>query len=114
MTNKNEIQEIYSKRAAWYDWTANLFYLIGFQGIRYRKAAIEALGLHPGDTVIELGCGTGLNFPYLKEKIGDVGKLIGIDLTAEMLEMAKHKALRHGWSNVELVQEDTMEFSERC
>jgi demethylmenaquinone methyltransferase/2-methoxy-6-polyprenyl-1,4-benzoquinol methylase len=110
MLCKNEIQEIYRKRAARYDWTVNLFYLIGVREIRYRKAAVEALDLKPGSAVIELGCGTGLNFRYLEEKIGSAGRLIGVDFTKEMLERAQEKVHHYGWSNVELVQEDATQY----
>jgi ubiquinone/menaquinone biosynthesis C-methylase UbiE len=110
MPCKDEMQELYRKRAASYDRILNLFYLFGFRQIRYRKAAVEALDLKPGSTVVELGCGTGLNFRYLEETIAGAGTLIGVDLTKEMLERAEHKVRRCGWSNVELVQEDATKY----
>jgi ubiquinone/menaquinone biosynthesis C-methylase UbiE len=68
---------IYRKRAKRYDWTNLLLYLIGFRHWAYRKHAVEALGLQKGDTVVDLGCGTGLNFSLLQEQIGPQGKIIG-------------------------------------
>jgi ubiquinone/menaquinone biosynthesis C-methylase UbiE len=97
---------IYRKRAKRYDWTTLLLYLIGFRHWAYRKRAVEALGLQKGDTVVDLGCGTGLNFSLLQEWIGPQGKIIGVDLTDAMLAEAKHRVLAHGWLNVELVKSD--------
>jgi demethylmenaquinone methyltransferase/2-methoxy-6-polyprenyl-1,4-benzoquinol methylase len=48
---------LYRKRARHYDLSANLYYLIGFQEGKYRMMAIAALGLRPGDTVVEIGLG---------------------------------------------------------
>lgn len=76
--------------------------------------AVELLRLRPGDHVVDLGCGTGLSFPLLQDKIGPEGRLIGVDLTPEMLAVAKERVDRSGWTNVELVQADisTYEFPE--
>jgi demethylmenaquinone methyltransferase/2-methoxy-6-polyprenyl-1,4-benzoquinol methylase len=103
---KNEIQDLYRKRAANYDLSANLYYLIGFREAKYRKRAVSALGLEPGDTVVEIGCGTGLNFSYLLNSVGETGTLIGVDLTNAMLEKAGDRLQRKGWRNVQLVHMD--------
>jgi demethylmenaquinone methyltransferase/2-methoxy-6-polyprenyl-1,4-benzoquinol methylase len=60
---------------------------------------------------VELGCGTGLNFPLLQEKVGPEGGIIGVDLTDAMLDRARHRVDRVGWRNVELVQSDAAAFS---
>src|SRR3989338_11398117 len=83
---KQKIVQIYRKRAGNYNLTANLYYLFGYREYAYRKKAVEALNLSEGDSVIDLCCGTGLNFSFLQEKIGLEGKIIGVDLTDEMLE----------------------------
>jgi ubiquinone/menaquinone biosynthesis C-methylase UbiE len=103
---KVQLRELYRKRAANYDFSANLYYLIGLREVHYRKRAIEALGLKRGDTVVELGCGTGLNFPYLLQSIGETGRLIGVDLTDAMLEKARKRVQRNAWRNVVLVEAD--------
>lgn len=107
---KVQLRDLYRTRAANYDFSANLYYLIGFREVSYRKRAVSALGLHNGDTVVEVGCGTGLNFPYLVRSIGETGKLIGIDLTDRMLEKARDRVRRSGWQNVELVEADAMAY----
>ena len=113
--DKNSLAELYAKRARLYDLSANAYYLLGFREFAYRKAAIRALNLKRGDTVVEIGCGTGLNFSGLIDCIGLEGKLIGVDLTAEMLSGAAHRARRNSWTNVELVRQDaaTYLFPER-
>lgn len=108
--SKDQLRHLYGKRAALYDVTANLYYLIGFREVRYRRRAVSALALGPGDTVVEIGCGTGLNFPYLRESIGESGRIIGVDLTGAMLERARQRIHRHGWGNVELVQADAAQY----
>ncbi len=108
---KNKIRDLYRKRAENYDLSANLYYLIGFREVRYRRLAVSALRLQPGDTVVELGCGTGLNFKYLLASIGETGRLIGVDLTDAMLEKARDRVARNGWKNVELVQSDAATYA---
>jgi ubiquinone/menaquinone biosynthesis C-methylase UbiE len=70
---KTKLRDLYRARAANYDFCANLYYLIGFREVSYRKRAVSALGLNSGDTVVEIGCGTGLNFPYVLKSIGGRG-----------------------------------------
>lgn len=108
--NKRQIRDLYGKRAGRYDLSANAYYLIGFREVKYRKLAVSKLQVNPGDTVVEIGCGTGLNFPYLLDAIGQTGRLIGIDLTDAMIAKAKERVRRNGWSNVELAQIDAAVF----
>lgn len=109
---KAQLIDLYRVRAAWYDFSANLYYLIGFREAWYRKQAVFALGLKPGDTVVEIGCGTGLNFDYLRTAVGEAGKVVGVDLTDAMLAQAEQRIARERWANVLLVQRDaaTYEF----
>ena len=107
---KIELLDLYRRRAVHYDFTANLYYLIGFREATYRKRAVSALALGSGDTVVEIGCGTGLNFPYLLESIGGTGRLIGVDLTDAMLEKATERIQRKRWQNVELVRSDAARY----
>jgi ubiquinone/menaquinone biosynthesis C-methylase UbiE len=73
------VRETYRKRAEYYDITANLYYLFGYREWAYRRQTIESLELRPGDTVIEIGCGTGINFPLYQKAIGPQGRIIGVD-----------------------------------
>lgn len=106
-----QIVGLYRKRARRYDVSANLYYLLGFREWVYRRRAIAALQLKPGDTVVEIGCGTGLNFPLLQRAIGPGGRIVGVDMTDAMLEQARRRVIRMGWENVELVQTDAADFN---
>lgn len=108
--NKFETRDLYRKRAQRYDWSVLIYRLFGFELDRYRRRTIAALALEPGDTVVELGCGTGLNFEYVQRRIGPGGRLIGVDLTDAMLDVAQERVSREGWRNVELVRADVSQW----
>jgi len=112
MDNADSIRliSLYRKRAKRYDWTTLLLYVVGFRHWAYRKRAIESLALKQGDTVVELGCGTGLNFSLLHERVGPGGKIVGVDLTDAMLDGANARIAANGWSNVELVKSDAADY----
>ena len=104
------MQDMYQSGAKHYDFTTILFRLIGLRMKAYRLIAIRKLSLKRGDCVIELGCGTGLNLPFLLERIGPEARLIGVDLTQGMLDIARERVERSGWKNVELVQSDVAAY----
>lgn len=110
MFTHSELIALYRRRAKRYDVTANLYYLVGFREWAYRKKAIQSLRLSPGDTVVEIGCGTGLNFELLHDVVGSEGRIIGVDLTDAMLQQAQSRIDRKGWGNVELVQCDATTY----
>jgi SAM-dependent methyltransferase len=58
-------------------------------------------GLRPGEVVVDLGCGGGLDVLLAAARVGPTGKAIGIDMTPEMIERARRNSLRQGVSNVE-------------
>ncbi len=66
-------------------------------GVRsWRERAVTALDLSPGDTVVEMGCGTGANVPFLREQVGPGGRVVGIDVTRETLRRARDHDARTG------------------
>jgi ubiquinone/menaquinone biosynthesis C-methylase UbiE len=71
-----------------------------------RRKAVAALDLKPGDTVLEVGAGTGRNFPYLVEAVGPRGRVIAVDASAGMLREARKLVARNGWRNIEILQQD--------
>ena len=71
-----------------------------------RTAGVELLGLRAGDTVLDLGCGTGLSFELLVRAVGPAGHVIGVDASKQMLRVASRRAKRNGWENVHLVLAD--------
>lgn len=71
-----------------------------------RKAAVDSLELSPGDTVVDMGTGTGANLSYLVDAVGDAGTVVGIEVSEKMLERAQRRVDRHGWDNVSVVRGD--------
>jgi len=68
--------------------------------------AIRALRLRPGLSVLDIGCGTGLNFELILNEIGSRGTLVGIDSSGKMLEKAHQRVKNKNWINVHLLQKD--------
>ena len=56
-----------------------------------------------GDTVLDLGSGSGIDCFLAAEKAGNTGKVVGIDMTKEMVERAKDNAAKQGIKNVEFI-----------
>lgn len=97
-----------------YDWLGRheRFY----KGIRWmvcfsrerklQRLAIESLGLHDGDHVLDLACGAGVNLPYLTNLVGQTGHVLAVDYSDGMLATASAMVKKHGWHNVALKQGD--------
>lgn len=60
--------------------------------------------LHDGDTVLDLGSGAGADVLISARRVGSTGKAIGLDMTDEMLELARANAANAGVSNVEFLK----------
>lgn len=60
--------------------------------------------LRPGEVVVDLGCGGGLDVFLAAAKVGPTGRAIGIDMTPEMLTLARKNAQQSGVINVEFHQ----------
>jgi SAM-dependent methyltransferase len=57
--------------------------------------------LQPGETVLDLGSGGGIDCFLASNQVGPTGKVIGVDMTAEMIQKARGNALKVGATNVE-------------
>ena len=66
--------------------------------------------LKPGEVVLDLGSGPGLDCLLAARRVGPTGRVIGVDMTAEMLELARESARRAGAANVEFRQGDIEEL----
>lgn len=62
---------------------------------------IALASLKEGETVLDLGSGGGFDCFLASEKVGAKGKIIGVDMTAEMLDKARENARKGGYKNVE-------------
>lgn len=102
--NKDQIKELYQSTARFYDIALLGYRLLG--GTKYRRETINGLQLKAGDTVVDLGCGTGANFTLLSKAVGPTGRIIGVDLSPAMLSKAARQADRLKGTNIELVEAD--------
>lgn len=88
-------REKYRRRAAGYDATCGPTWPI-------REQAIASLGLAPGMSVLDVGCGTGLSLPLLRAAVGEQGRVFAFDHSPHMLAQARDRVARAGWRNVHL------------
>jgi ubiquinone/menaquinone biosynthesis C-methylase UbiE len=102
--------ETYRKKAKRYDIMSRLYPAPGYPQREQRLRAVRALGLRPGDSVIDMACGTGLNFRLLEKVVGPGGRITGVDLTDAMLAEAQDRIEKNGWGNISLVQADAASF----
>ena len=86
----------YRRRASIYDLEMALWEPI-------RREAIALLALQPGDTVLDVGCGTGLSFGPMVQALGAEGRIIGIEQSPDMLARARERVDGYRWPQVELV-----------
>ncbi len=62
---------------------------------------VALANLNFGETVVDLGSGAGVDCFLAANKVGDTGKVIGIDMTSEMIDLARKKAFEGNYNNVE-------------
>jgi ubiquinone/menaquinone biosynthesis C-methylase UbiE len=86
----------YRRRAAMYDLE-----LTAFEPVRRR--AISRLALQRGDTVLDVGCGTGLSLTLLQQAVGAQGRIIALDQSPEMMTKARERVAHSHWENVTLL-----------
>jgi ubiquinone/menaquinone biosynthesis C-methylase UbiE len=110
VSTQERLIETYRKKAKHYDVTSRLYPAPGYPQRGQRRRAVQALGLRRGAHVVDMACGTGLNFPLLQERIGPEGRIVGVDLTDAMLAQAEQRVEANGWSNVSLVQADAAAY----
>ncbi|MDY0281963.1 MAG: class I SAM-dependent methyltransferase [Salinivirgaceae bacterium] len=75
-----------------------------------QKRTIRALELQEGDTVLDLGCGNGVNLALLHKAVGATGRILALDYSEGMLILAKSIAQKHGWKNIEFIQADAAQI----
>jgi ubiquinone/menaquinone biosynthesis C-methylase UbiE len=108
--SREHLISTYRKKAKHYDITSRFYPAPGYPQRAQRRRAVQALGLGRGDKVIDIACGTGLNFSLIEEEIGPSGRIVGVDLTDAMLAHAQDRIETNGWSNISLVLADAADF----
>lgn len=92
------IKRRYRENASWYDAFMTRL------SKDLRPLAITRLALKPGETVLDLGCGSGLSFELLERGVGPQGRIIGVELSPDMLALSREKIERHQWNNITLIE----------
>lgn len=87
---------LYRARCGYYD-----LQLAPYEALR--RCAIEHLALQPGQTVLDIGCGTGMSLDLLQQAVGPQGQVVAIDQSREMLDQARRRVDCAGWHQIELV-----------
>jgi len=82
----NEVAGMFDRIAPVYDRLNTL--MTGGADGRWRRAAVAAAALRPGGSAIDVACGTGKLTVALAERVGPFGRVVGVDLSAGMLERA--------------------------
>lgn len=83
--NKAQAKESYDKISRFYDYFTGVFEK------KYRNMALERLDVKRGETVLEIGFGTGHCLKQMVETVGEEGRVYGIDISSGMLEVSKQR-----------------------
>jgi ubiquinone/menaquinone biosynthesis C-methylase UbiE len=98
------IRERYNRVAAFLPFFEYAFFIPS--GLR--KRAVDQLKLRRGDRVLEVGCGTGRNFHFLRDAVGPEGRIYGVDLSDGRAWKLCH---RRQWTNVVLIEADAANYA---
>lgn len=98
-THRPDTTRIYDDWARVYDWNPAMCLVAPA-----RKRAIDSMNLEPGDTVVDMGTGTGANLPLLRDAVGPTGTVLGVDASRNMLARARERT--RDWKNVTLIDAD--------
>ena len=90
----------YDKLSYVYDFVSNWYYT------KPRNFAIKKLEIQKNEVILNLPCGTGVNFKYFQKHLKNTGSVLGIDLSEGMLKQASKKITKNNWKNIFLVKED--------
>lgn len=94
--DSSPLNAAYREHAARYDHRTRTFQ-------HWRELLVKTLAVEPGDTVLDVGCGTGLSLPGMQNRIGSTGTIIGIDASADMIGIAAARVADNDWRNVHLI-----------
>lgn len=89
--------------SGYYAWHSRIYDATRWAFLFDREAILDDLHLQSGETVVEVGAGTGHNLEGIVERVGRKGKVIAVDCSGPMIEQCSRRIHHHGWGNVELV-----------
>jgi ubiquinone/menaquinone biosynthesis C-methylase UbiE len=90
ITTRSETSQWYDRLSHWYDWLSS-----PWEG-PFRRAGLKMLDLQPGESVLELGPGTGHGVSALAIAAGAGGSVYGLDLSARMVHISHQRVRREG------------------
>lgn len=77
----------------------------------YGRALLDGAAIVPGETVLDVGCGSGDTTVQVARRVGPEGKVVGIDLSKQMLEAARERVAAESLTNVTFEQGDAQTFA---
>ncbi|WP_433958615.1 demethylmenaquinone methyltransferase [Cytobacillus horneckiae] len=80
------------------------------QHLRWRKDTMKRMDVQPGSKALDVCCGTGDWSIALSEAVGEIGKVVGLDFSKNMLKIGEEKVKEQGIKNIELVHGNAMEL----
>jgi len=102
---KAQAKESYDRMSPFYD------YFSGAYEQKYKKMALKRLNIHRGETVLEIGFGTGQCLKQIAEGLGEDGRVYGIDISSGMLAVSKRRLQKAAlWNRVELTCDDALKL----
>jgi len=104
MIQLQSIKDIYKKKIP-YKYDLMQKHMAGL-----KEKAVNGSVIKERDTVLVFCCGTGMEFSPLEERLGEGGKIIGVDFSEKMLEMAEKKIDQNNWQNIDLIYADVTQF----
>ena len=91
--SKEDARASYNRLSRWYDTVA------GSTEKKYRDWGLEKLSAQPGETILEIGFGTGHCLLALAKSVGPTGRVIGLDISDGMLAIARQRLHKEGFSD---------------
>lgn len=113
MNAESYSEALEQQRAGYESYAARYDRLVGsiVPDMGYRRKLVSAMGLVPGSRVLVVACGTGRDLGPLEAAIGPGGRITCVDLTEGMLNQARARAAKLGWTNIEFICADASQCS---
>lgn len=108
LKNVNKVYSFWGKHPSLYNFQDIVTFFGRAETVR--KKAVEKMQLKKGNKVLEVACGTGSNFQYLVETVGNKGFILGLDYVQDSINSAKKLAEKNNWRNIKVVQGDAAEL----
>ena len=94
----------------YYAWHSRIYDATRWAFLFDRDAILSDLHFQPGETVIEIGCGTGRNLSAIVQGVGPTGRVLAVDCAKPMLAKCSRRIRSHAFKNVDLIE---LEYGQR-